>query len=258
MRILRFTQDPEAEPRWGWLEDDRVGGLEGSPFTTYRRLEATVPLESVQLAAPVVPSKIVCVGRNYAAHAAEHNAEVPKLPLLFLKAPSAIIATGETILLPAQSHQVEHEAELAVVIGRRGRWITPEGAREHILGYTAVNDVTARDLQNSDGQWSRAKSFDTFCPLGPWIETDLDPAEILVKCLVNGQLRQMASTRDMIFPVPQLVAFISSAMTLEPGDLILTGTPAGVSQLTSGDEVTVDVEGVGQLRNPVGEDRRSG
>jgi 2-keto-4-pentenoate hydratase/2-oxohepta-3-ene-1,7-dioic acid hydratase in catechol pathway len=153
---------------------------------------------------------------------------------------------------------VEHEAELAVVIGRRGRWITPEGAREHILGYTAVNDVTARDLQNSDGQWSRAKSFDTFCPLGPWIETDLDPAEILVKCLVNGQLRQMASTRDMIFPVPQLVAFISSAMTLEPGDLILTGTPAGVSQLTSGDEVTVDVEGVGQLRNPVGEDRRSG
>jgi len=258
LRILRFRQDPGAEPGWGWLEDDRVGGLEGSPFTTYRRLEATIPLESVQLAAPVVPSKIVCVGRNYAAHAAEHNAEVPKLPLLFLKAPSAIIATGETILLPAQSHQVEHEAELAVVIGRRGRWITPEGAREHILGYTAVNDVTARDLQNSDGQWSRAKSFDTFCPLGPWIETDLDPAEILVKCLVNGQLRQMASTRDMIFPVPQLVAFISSAMTLEPGDLILTGTPAGVSQLTSGDEVTVDVEGVGQLRNPVGEDRRSG
>ncbi|OGO68598.1 MAG: 2-hydroxyhepta-2,4-diene-1,7-dioate isomerase [Chloroflexi bacterium RBG_19FT_COMBO_62_14] len=258
MRILRFRQGPGAEPAWGWLEDDRVGGLEGSPFTTYRRLEATIPLESVQLAAPVVPSKIVCVGRNYAAHAAEHNAEVPKLPLLFLKAPSAIIAMGETILLPAQSHQVEHEAELAVVIGRRGRWITPEAAREHILGYTAVNDVTARDLQNSDGQWSRSKSFDTFCPLGPWIETDLDPAEILVKCLVNGQLRQMASTRDMIFPVPQLVAFISSAMTLEPGDLILTGTPAGVSQLASGDEVTVDVEGVGQLRNPVGADRRTG
>jgi len=258
LRILRFRQGPGAEPAWGWLEDDRVGGLEGSPFTTYRRLEATIPLESVQLAAPVVPSKIVCVGRNYAAHAAEHNAEVPKLPLLFLKAPSAIIAMGETILLPAQSHQVEHEAELAVVIGRRGRWITPEAAREHILGYTAVNDVTARDLQNSDGQWSRSKSFDTFCPLGPWIETDLDPAEILVKCLVNGQLRQMASTRDMIFPVPQLVAFISSAMTLEPGDLILTGTPAGVSQLASGDEVTVDVEGVGQLRNPVGADRRTG
>jgi len=145
-----------------------------------------------------------------------------------------------------------------VVFGRRGRWITPEAAKEYILGYTAVNDVTARDLQNSDGQWSRSKSFDTFCPLGPWVETELDPAEVLVKCQVNGQLRQMGSTRDLVYPVPQLIAFISSVMTIEPGDLLLTGTPAGVSPLAPGDEVTVEVEGIGSLTNPVREDRQRG
>ena len=220
MRILRFKEDARSEPRWGWVDDDRVGELDGSPFTTYRRLEATLPLASVILAPPTTPSKIICIGRNYAAHAAEHDADVPKLPLIFLKAPSALIGSGEPIMLPVQSKQVEHEAELAVVFGRRGRWITPEAAREYILGYTAVNDVTARDLQNSDGQWSRSKSFDSFCPLGPWIETELDPAEVLVKCLVNGQLRQMGSTHDLVHPVPQLIAYISSVMTIEPGDLL--------------------------------------
>src|SRR3990172_5255803 len=258
MRILRFRQDAKSEPTWGWLDDGRVGELEGSPFTTYRRLEATLSLESVILAPPTTPSKIICVGRNYAAHAAEHDAEIPKLPLIFLKAPSALIGPGEPILLPVQSKQVEHEAELALVFGRRGRWTTPEAAKEYILGYTAVNDVTARDLQNSDGQWSRSKSFDTFCPLGPWVETELDPAEVLVKCQVNGQLRQMGSTRDLVYPVPQLIAFISSVITIEPGDLLLTGTPAGVSPLAPGDEVTVEVEGIGSLTNPVREDRQRG
>jgi 2-keto-4-pentenoate hydratase/2-oxohepta-3-ene-1,7-dioic acid hydratase in catechol pathway len=240
------------------VEEGQVGELEGSPFTTFRRLDATLPLESLILSPPTTPSKIICIGRNYAAHAAERGGEVPKLPLIFLKAPSALIGPGEPILLPVQSRQIEHEAELAVVFGRRGRWITPETAKEYILGYTAVNDVTARDLQNSDGQWTRSKSFDTFCPLGPWIETELDPAEVLVKCLVNGQLRQMGSTRDLVHPVPQLVAFISSVMTIEPGDLLLTGTPAGVSPLAPGDEVTVEVEGIGSLTNPVREDRRRG
>jgi 2-keto-4-pentenoate hydratase/2-oxohepta-3-ene-1,7-dioic acid hydratase in catechol pathway len=163
---------------------------------------------------------------------------------------------GEAIILPPQSSQVEHEAELAVIIGERARWLTPEEASEAILGYTVANDVSARDLQFSDGQWTRGKSFDTFCPLGPWIETDLDPADALITCWVNGQIRQMASTRDMVFPVRQLVAFITSVMTLEPGDVILTGTPAGVGPLQAGDELTAEIEGIGKLSNPVEADRQ--
>jgi len=158
---------------------------------------------------------------------------------------------GEPILIPPQSSQVEHEAELAVVLGQRGRWLTPEEAGEAILGYTVANDVTARDLQRRDGQWTRGKGFDTFCPLGPWIETDLNPADALITCWVNGQIRQMASTRDMVFPVRQLIAFASSVMMLEPGDIILTGTPAGVGPLESGDVLTAEIEGIGELSNPV-------
>ncbi|MEJ2549488.1 MAG: fumarylacetoacetate hydrolase family protein [Anaerolineales bacterium] len=213
--------------------------------------KATLAIDSIHLLPPISPGKIVCVGRNYVAHAEEHHAEVPDLPLLFLKPPSAVIGPGEPIVLPPQSNQVEHEAELAVVISQRGRWIRAEDAGNFILGYTAANDVTARDLQQRDGQWTRSKGFDTFCPLGPWIETDLDSSDVLITCSVNGQMRQMASTRDMVFTVPQLIAFVSSIMTLDPGDLILTGTPAGVGILGDGDEVTVDIEGVGTLRNPV-------
>ncbi|HPO59722.1 MAG TPA: fumarylacetoacetate hydrolase family protein, partial [Anaerolineaceae bacterium] len=178
------------------------------------------------------------------------------IPLLFLKPPSSVIGPGEAILLPPQSRQVEHEAELAVVIGRLGRWIPPEAALDYVFGYTVANDVTARDLQRRDGQWTRGKGFDTFCPLGPWIETDYDPYDNLITCRVNGEIRQMASTRDMIFPVQQLVAFASSVMTLEPGDVILTGTPAGIGPLLDGDEVAVDIEGIGELRNPVKADVR--
>jgi len=181
---------------------------------------------------------------------------VPELPLLFLKPPSSVIGPGEPILLPPQSENVEHEAELALVIGRGGRWIRPEKAADHILGYTAANDVTARDLQRRDGQWTRGKGFDTFCPIGPWIETDLDPADALITCYVSGQMRQMGSTRDMLFPVLILVAFISSVMTLNAGDVILTGTPAGVGPLHDGDEVTVEVEGIGELTNPVRSEKR--
>ncbi len=176
---------------------------------------------------------------------------MPDLPLLFLKPPSAVIGPEDTVRLPPQSGSVEHEGELAVVIGKRGRWITIDEAPDYILGYTAANDVTARDLQRRDSQWTRGKGFDTFCPLGPWIDTDLDPADALITCSVNGQLRQMGSTRDLVFPVYELVAFTSSIMTLEPGDVILTGTPSGVGPLVEGDEVTVEIDGIGSLTNRV-------
>ena len=173
------------------------------------------------------------------------------MPLLFLKPPSSIINPGEAIILPPQSQQVEHEAELVVVIGKRARNVTVEHAQDYIFGYTVGNDVTARDLQRSDGQWTRAKGFDTFCPFGPWVDTEFDPSDAIITCRVSGQPRQMASTRDMVFNVSMLIAFISAVMTLEPGDLIFTGTPAGVGPLKDGDEVVVEIEGLGKLSNPV-------
>lgn len=250
MRIVRY-QSKNDPPRTGWILDDQVGPIEGNIFGEYRRLRADTPLDSVRLLAPVLPGKIICVGRNYVEHAKELGNDVPKVPLIFLKPPSSIINPGDPILLPPQSKQVEHEAELVAVIGKRGRNITPEQAREYILGYTVGNDVTARDLQKSDGQWTRAKGFDTFCPFGPIIDTDFDPSDALVTCKVNGEPRQMASTRDMVFSVNTLIAFISSVMTLEPGDLIFTGTPAGVGPLLDGDEVVCEIEGLGVLKNPV-------
>ncbi len=250
MRVVRYQVGGEP-PRYGWVLENRVGPIEGDPFGEYRRLEANLPLDSVRLLAPVKPSKIICLGRNYAEHAREHNAEVPKVPLIFLKPPSAVLDPGGSIVLPPQSQQVEHEAELVAVIGRRGRNILAEEAQQYIFGYTCGNDVTARDLQRSDGQWTRAKGFDTFCPFGPWIDTDFDPSDAVITCRVNGQPRQMASTHDMVFSVANLVVFISSVMTLEPGDLIFTGTPAGVSPLKAGDVVEVEIEGLGKLSNPV-------
>ncbi len=250
MRFVRYQYQSSA-PQWGWLYQDRVGTVDGDLFGEYRRREAEIPLTLVRLLAPATPQKIICLGRNYAEHAREQGAEVPETPLIFLKPPSSIIGPNEPIVLPPQSRQVEHEAELAVIIGRRGRWIAPEQAWTYVFGYTAANDVTARDLQRRDGQWTRGKGFDTFCPLGPWIETEFDPADVLITCRVNGEVRQMATTRDLLFGIPQLIAFISSVMTLEAGDVILTGTPAGVSPLQPGDVVTVEVEGLGELSNPV-------
>lgn len=250
MRIVRFHTGNE-EPRYGWLHDDKVGELAGNPYGRYKRQEAKTPVSEVTLTAPAQPSKIICVGRNYVEHAKELGNDVPKIPLIFLKPPSAIIRPGGTIVLPPQSQQVEHEAELVVVIGKRGRNVTAEEAKKYVLGYTVGNDVTARDLQKIDDQWTRAKGFDTFCPFGPWIDTDFDIADAVITCRVNGQPRQMGSTRDMVFGVPQLVAYISSVMTLEPGDLIFTGTPSGVGPLRDGDEVVVEIEGLGVLRNPV-------
>jgi len=201
---------------------------------------------------PIVPSKIVCVGRNYREHAAELGNKMPDEPLLFLKAPSAIIASGDEIVLPGASQQVEHEGELGVVIGRVARNIaTDEDPLSYVRGYTCVNDVTARDLQRKDVQFTRGKSFDTFCPVGPWIETDIDPGNAVVQTRLNGEVKQKGNTADMAFPVAFLIRYISEIMTLYPGDLIATGTPAGVSRMKPGDVVEVEVAGIGVLRNQV-------
>ncbi len=250
MRLVRYQSKTES-PQYGWINNDLVGRLDGDPFGEFQRLEANLPLDSIRLLAPLQPGKIVCVGRNYAEHIRETNAEVPTTPLLFLKPPSSVIGPLDAVSMPPQSLQVDHEAELVVVIGKSARWVQPEEAAAFIYGYTAGNDVTARDLQRKDGQWTRSKGFDTFCPLGPWVDTEFNPADAIITCHVNGELRQMASTRDMIFHIDQLIAFISSIMTLEPGDIIMTGTPAGISPLHPGDIVEVTIEGIGKLRNSV-------
>jgi 2-keto-4-pentenoate hydratase/2-oxohepta-3-ene-1,7-dioic acid hydratase in catechol pathway len=249
MKIIRYQINGEVKS--GWMLDDKVGEIVGNIFGEYRRREAKTPAADVRIITPCVPSKIICVGRNYVDHAKELGNEVPKVPLLFLKPSSSIIPNGEHVILPPQSNQVEHEAELVVVIGKRGRNITPEQSKDYIFGYTIGNDVTARDLQKIDDQWTRAKGFDTFCSFGPWIDTEFDPSDAVVTCRVNGQMRQMASTRDMVFNVSTLIAYISSVMTLEPGDIIFTGTPAGVGELKNGDVVDVEIEGLGKLSNPV-------
>jgi 2-keto-4-pentenoate hydratase/2-oxohepta-3-ene-1,7-dioic acid hydratase in catechol pathway len=249
MKIIRFQH--KSQIQFGWLNESEIGLIEGDIFSEYRRLETELPIERVKLLAPVTPGKIICVARNYEEHAREHQVEIPEYPMIFLKPPSAVISNGEAIRIPPQSNQVEHEAELAVVIRKTGKWIAPEDVKSYILGYTIANDVSARDLQYKDGQWTRAKGFDTFCPLGPWIETDLDPSDLMISCRVNGELRQMSSTKEMIFPVTQLVSYISSIMTLLPGDVVLTGTPAGVDKLEAGDNVEISIEGIGVLTNPV-------
>jgi 2-keto-4-pentenoate hydratase/2-oxohepta-3-ene-1,7-dioic acid hydratase in catechol pathway len=236
---------------WGILQGGIVHALEGDLFGGPRAGRRIASLEQVRLLAPAAPTKIVAVGRNYAEHAAEFGNSPPPEPLLFLKPPSAVIAPGEAIVLPSLSRQVDHEAELAVVIGRRCRRVRREDALDYVLGYTCANDVTARDLQKRDGQWARAKGFDTFCPLGPWVVTGLDPAGLEVVGRVNGETRQHGYTRDFLFPLPVLIEYASAAMTLEPGDVLLTGTPAGVGPLHAGDTVEIEVSGIGVLGNPV-------
>lgn len=205
----------------------------------------------IELGPDFAPSKIVCVGRNYAEHAAELGNEVPKEPLLFLKAPSAIIRHEDTIVIPSQSSQVEHEGELAVVIGRICKDIGDDDPFQYVLGYTCLNDVTARDIQRSDVQFTRGKSFDTFCPVGPWIETEVDVNDIRVTCSVNGEIKQDGRTSQMVFPVDFLIRYISRQMTLNKGDVIATGTPSGVSKLSAGDVCEVEIEGIGTLKNSV-------
>src|SRR5215213_10479745 len=256
MKLCRFKHQTLPEPHYGIVEDDSVRPLiDADAFGTRPRAHSDrIPLSEVTLLAPVTPSKIVCVGRNYVEHAAELGNPMPTEPLLFLKAPSAIISSGETIRLPAQSLQVEHEGELGVVIGRLASNLSADqDPLSYVLGYTCINDVTARDLQRKDVQFTRAKSFDTFCPVGPFIATDLNPLDALVTTRLNGEVKQQASTSSMAFSISMLLRYISHAMTLVPGDLIATGTPAGVSSMKAGDTVEVEIEGIGVLSNTVGD-----
>lgn len=244
--------EPEAGP-----QGLTIAEIEGHPFGNLSFSGARWALSDVRLLSPILPSKVVCVGRNYADHAAELGNDVPKEPLLFLKPSTSVIGPRDAIRLPIFSKQVEHEAELAVVIGAPGARRADRAAAERaIFGYTCANDVTARDLQRSDGQWTRAKGFDSFCPIGPWITTGLDVSDLEIRCEVGRnpeemEVRQLGRTKDMVFDVPGLVSYISHVMTLLPGDVVLTGTPAGVSPLVEGDTVSVRIEGIGELTNPV-------
>ena len=250
MRICRVAVDDELH--YAVLEGEAVALLSSHPFGPFEPEGRVLPLADVRLVAPVLPSKIVAVAKNYLDHVREMGGQTPPpAPMIFLKPSTSVIGPGEPITLPWQSEQVEHEAELAVVIGRLCRDVPEERVPEVVLGYTCANDVTARDLQRTDGQWGRAKGFDSFCPLGPWIETSVDLDDADITCLVNGQVRQAGVTGDMVRGVPELVAWISSVMTLLPGDVILTGTPAGVGPLVAGDEVSVSIDGIGTLTNPV-------
>jgi 2-keto-4-pentenoate hydratase/2-oxohepta-3-ene-1,7-dioic acid hydratase in catechol pathway len=225
--------------------------IKSMPFGEVEPTDSTFPLSTVTLLAPVLPSKIIGIGRNYADHIAEMGSPLPTAPLMFLKPSTSVIGPADTIKLPELSERVEFEGELAVVIGTMCRQIDPEDAHRVIGGYTCANDVTARDLQAQDEQWSRAKGFDTFCPLGPWIETDLSPESLTLTTSVNGDAKQAASTSELIFGVPELVSHVSSVMTLLPGDVILTGTPAGVAPLHDEDQVAVSISGIGTLTNEV-------
>ncbi|MET7947602.1 fumarylacetoacetate hydrolase family protein [Micromonospora sp. NPDC005324] len=263
MRIARFAHAKGMS--FGAVEGEAEAGpqgltiaeIEGHPFGNLTFSGARWALSDVRLLSPILPSKVVCVGRNYADHAAELGNEVPKEPLLFLKPSTSVIGPRDAIRLPIFSRQVEHEAELAVVIGAPGARRADRAAAERaIFGYTCANDVTARDLQRSDGQWTRAKGFDSFCPIGPWITTGLDVSDLEIRCEVGRnpeemEVRQLGRTKDMVFDVPGLVSYISHVMTLLPGDVVLTGTPAGVSPLVEGDTVTVRIDGIGELTNPV-------
>ncbi|MEC4017267.1 fumarylacetoacetate hydrolase family protein [Streptomyces sp. H27-D2] len=259
MRIARFSIDGNVA--FGVVEGDQSSPdglvldiIKGHPFAEFERSGRKVPLNKVRLLPPVLPNKVIGIGRNYAEHAAELGHEVPDVPVAFFKPSTSVIGPGDTIAYPSFSQEVHHEAELAVVIGRMCREVPRERVKDVILGYTCANDVTARDIQRSENQWARAKGFDTSCPLGPWVETDLDlaaAADLAIMCTVNGEQRQLGRTSDMVRSIEDLVVHITEAMTLLPGDVILTGTPAGVGPLNVGDEVAVTIEGIGTLTNKV-------
>lgn len=249
-RFVRYATD--RGPAFGVVDEGGVTAIEGHPLGDWSATGERVELEGLRLLAPIIPTKVVAVGRNYRDHAAEMGGDVPAEPLLFLKPNSAIIGPGDPILYPSDlSQEVHHEAEVAVVVGRRLTRASVDEAAEAVLGVTAANDVTARDLQRAEPQWTRGKGMDTFLPLGPALATDVDVADLAVRCLVNGEVRQDGTTADLVFPVPELLAHISQAITLLPTDVVLTGTPSGVGPIEPGDVVDVEVEGVGNLVNPV-------
>lgn len=249
MRIARFSHKDRIG--FGVVEGEQIAELDGPPIGELRFTGLWIPLADSRLLAPTLPSKIVAIGVNYADHASEMGGQVPDEPLMFLKPSTSVIGPGDPIRKPAICERLDHEGELAVVIGGLIRNADEDTAERGILGYTIGNDVTARDLQAKDWQWTRAKGFDSFCPLGPWIETDLDPRALDLHVRLNGEVRQHASTKDLFFPPSFLVSYISKIMTLLPGDVILTGTPAGVGPMEPGDAVEVEIEGIGLLTNPI-------
>ena len=251
MRIARVSVPGVEFPVYGVITGEKIELITGLPWPDISDPVAALNLADVKILAPVIPSKVVCVGKNYADHAKEMGGDVPTEPVIFLKPNTTVIGDGDFIVLPPQSMNVHHEAELAIVIGALAKNVEIDRADEVIFGYTCANDVTARDLQNSDQQWTRSKSFDTFCPLGPWIETELDPENLGISCQVNGAIKQDGNTSDLVRSAREMVSWISHMMTLLPGDVILTGTPAGVSPIVSGDSVSVTIEEIGTLTNSV-------
>ena len=250
MKIVRIKSGDDIV--YGVADAGGVLVYNGSPFVAWEPTEIVVPWASVTLLSPVIPTKVMCVGRNYEDHASEFAAEIPEEPMIFMKPATSVVGPNANVVHPKISKEVHHEAELAVVISKPARNIKAEDASQYIFGYTAANDVTARDLQRKDGQWTRGKGFDTFCPLGPAIETELDPLERLaVICTVNGEVRQAGFTSDMVFGVAEIIEYIAAFTTLLPGDVILTGTPSGVGKVEPGDLMEVEVDGIGTLSNRV-------
>jgi len=249
MRLARFAYKKMVS--WGIIEGRQIAGLKGDPYKKIIKSGKKVSLSKVRLLVPAQPSKIICVGLNYRDHAAEMNMPLPDSPIIFLKPNTSLIACQEKIIYPKICFRLDYEAELALVIKKEGRNIKPSEAKKYILGYTCLNDVTARDLQKKDGQWTRAKSFDTFCPVGPWLETELDPSNVKIKAILNAKVKQNSTTANFIFKVEQIVAFVSNIMTLLPGDIISTGTPAGVGPMNKGDRIRIEIEGIGGLDNQV-------
>ena len=249
MIFLRF--ESHGEPQYGILDRHQVTTISPHPFGAYEEMEDPVPLADVRILPPVLPTKIIAVGVNYKAHGKEMGHDLPVEPLIFLKPASSVIGSMDPIVFPKMSSRVDHEAELAVVIKKRAKNVPEAQALDFVLGYTCFNDVTARDLQKKDGQWTRAKGFDTFSSIGPWIVTDLDASNLTLECYLNGALKQKGTTRDMVFGVSKLVSYVSGIMTLEAGDVIATGTPSGIGPMQPGDVVDVSIEGIGILRNPV-------
>jgi 2-keto-4-pentenoate hydratase/2-oxohepta-3-ene-1,7-dioic acid hydratase in catechol pathway len=250
LKVIRFA-DKNGAVRYGILQDRDIYGVEGDIFSDFTIGEKVGKLDDVQLLAPCSPGKVVCIGLNYKDHIQELNYKAPEEPTLFIKPSTSVIGPGEDIIYPPMSRRVDYEGELAVVIKNRMKDVTESRVYENILGYTCSNDVTARDLQERDIQWTRSKSFDTFCPIGPWIETDADPGSLKIYTLLNGEVVQSSNTSHLLFPVNKLISFISQVMTLNPGDVILTGTPAGVGPMNPGDTVEIAIEGIGSLKNTV-------
>jgi len=249
MKIVRFKTEDKI--RYGILAEESIQIIEGVPFYGVRPVNEYIKLERAKLLAPVLPSKIVALGLNYLSHQKEFNLSQPQVPLIFIKPSTSVIGPGDSIVYPPSSHRVDYEAELAVVIKSITRRVSVDTALNYVLGYTCLNDVTARDQQKDDGQWTRAKGYDTFCPIGPHIETELDPGNVLVESYLNGQQKQKINTRDLIFPVPQIISFISNVMTLLPGDVIATGTPSGIGPMKPGDTIEIRITGIGTLINQV-------